>query len=229
MIVGLFHETVGHLGVFVSGKVARKEYSQIVEVLKSIEQLSPGLYLMRIQEERTEGRPTFTVSFEEKRLEDLRRLNKLERRDERPFAVVSAVSELGERAYLMFVRPWLQHLRSEPMAQLGRALHPQRVQHWASSDLNPLMWPFAPLAESVKSVRQPVAPDNPFLALERLGSTAISASWDLVPRPARRRDRVNVLPDLRRPDEPGHPGGGRARDRAGPDRAARVARGPQGA
>jgi len=57
--------------------------------------------------------------------------------------------------------------------------HPQRVQHWASSDLNPLMWPFAPLAESVKTVRQPVASDNPFLALERLGSDAISASWDL--------------------------------------------------
>jgi len=179
VIVGLFHETVGHLGVFVSGKVARKEYSQIVEVLKSIEQLPPGLYLMRIQEERTEGRPTFTVSFEEKRLEDLRRLNKLERRDERPFAVVSDVSELGERAYLMLVRPWLRHWRSEPMAQLGRAFHPQRVQHWASSDLNPLMWPFAPLAESVKTVRQPVSSDNPFLALERLGSDAISASWDL--------------------------------------------------
>jgi len=180
VIVGLFHKTVGHLGVFVSGKVARKEYSQIVEVLKSIEQLSPGLYLMRIQEaERTNGRPSYTVSFEEKELEDLRQLNKLERRDERPFAVVSAVSELGERAYLMLARPWLRHLRSEPMAQLGRVFHPQRVQQWAWSDLNPLMWPFAPLAESVKAVRQPVASDNPFVALERLGSTAISASWDL--------------------------------------------------
>jgi hypothetical protein len=41
------------------------------------------------------------------------------------------------------------------------------------------MWPLAPLAESVKTVRQPVASDNPFLALERLGSHAISASWDL--------------------------------------------------
>jgi pimeloyl-ACP methyl ester carboxylesterase len=180
VIVGLFHESVGHLGVLVSGKVARKEYSQIVEVLKSIEQLSPGLYLMRIQEAgRTDGRPSYTVSFEEKELEDLRQLNKLQRRDERPFAVVSAVSELGERAYLMFVRPWLRHWRSEPMAQLGRVFHPQRIQQWAWSDLNPLMWPLAPLAESVKAVRQPIASDNPFLALERLSSTAISASWDL--------------------------------------------------
>jgi pimeloyl-ACP methyl ester carboxylesterase len=181
VIVGLFHESVGHLGVFVSGKVARKEYTQIVEVLKSIEQLDPGLYLMRIQETRgTDGRPSYTVSFEEKDLEDLRRLNKLERRDERPFAVVSAVSDLGERAYMMFVRPWLQYFRSEPVAQLARVFHPQRVQEWAWSDLNPLMRPLGPLAEGAKAARKPVAPDNPFLALERLGSTAISASWDLV-------------------------------------------------
>jgi pimeloyl-ACP methyl ester carboxylesterase len=180
VIVGLFHGSVGHLGVFVSGKVARKEYSQIVEVLKSIEHLNPGLYLMRIQEaERTNGRASYTVSFEEKELEDLRKLNKLERRDERPFAVVSEVSDLGERAYFMLVRPWLRYFRSEPMAQLARVFHPQRVQQWAWSDLNPMMWPLAPLAEGVKSVRQPMSPDNPFLALERLGSTAISASWDV--------------------------------------------------
>jgi pimeloyl-ACP methyl ester carboxylesterase len=180
VIVGLFHETVGHLGVFVSGKVARKEYSQIVEVLRSIEQLRPGLYLMQIQEvKQSNGRPSYTVSFEEKRLEDLRRLNKLERRDERPFAVVSQVSELSERAYLMFVRPWLRPWRNEPMAQLGRVFHPQRVQQWALSDLNPLMWPLGPLAGVVKAARQPAAADNPFLSLERLGSAGISASWDL--------------------------------------------------
>jgi pimeloyl-ACP methyl ester carboxylesterase len=180
VIVGLFHETIGHLGIFVSSKVARKEYSQIVEVLKSIEQLPPGLYLMRIQQEtRANGRPSYTVSFEEKRLEDLRRLNKLERRDERPFAAVSAVSDLGERAYLMLARPWLRPWRNEAMAQLGRVFHPQRVQQWAWSDLNPLMWPFAPLADTVKTARQPAAPDNPYLTLERLGSDLISAGWDL--------------------------------------------------
>jgi len=181
VIVGLFHETIGHLGIFVSGKVARKEYSQIVEVLKSIEQLPPGLYLMQIQEVAgADGRPSYTVSFEEKRLEDLRRLNKLERKDERPFAVVSAVSDLGERAYLMLVRPWLRPWRNEPTARLRRVLHPQRVQHWACSGLNPLMWPLAPLAGVVKAARQPAAPDNPFFALERRSSEMISAGWDLV-------------------------------------------------
>src|SRR5262249_46893856 len=49
VIVGLVHQDVGHLGIFVSGKVARKEHSQIVSVLESIEQLPPGLYAMDIK------------------------------------------------------------------------------------------------------------------------------------------------------------------------------------
>ena len=49
-IVGLLHEDVGHLGIFVSGKVAKKEHAQIVEVLKYIQQLPPGLYGMDIEE-----------------------------------------------------------------------------------------------------------------------------------------------------------------------------------
>ena len=50
VIVGLFHEDVGHLGIFVSGRVAKKEHAQIVEVLKYIESLRPGLYVMEIKE-----------------------------------------------------------------------------------------------------------------------------------------------------------------------------------
>ena len=48
VIVGLLHQNVGHLGIFVSGKVAKKEHAQIVSVLKSIELLPPGLYGMQI-------------------------------------------------------------------------------------------------------------------------------------------------------------------------------------
>ncbi len=42
VIVGLLHQDIGHLGIFVSGKVARKEHAQIVEVLKSIEIAAAG-------------------------------------------------------------------------------------------------------------------------------------------------------------------------------------------
>ncbi len=52
VIVGLMHEDVGHLGIFVSGKVAKKEGAQIASVLKSIEALPPGLYGMQIAEQK---------------------------------------------------------------------------------------------------------------------------------------------------------------------------------
>ena len=42
VIVGLLHEDIGHLGIFVSGKVAKKEHAQIVSVLKSIERAAAG-------------------------------------------------------------------------------------------------------------------------------------------------------------------------------------------
>jgi poly(3-hydroxyalkanoate) synthetase len=34
VIVGLLHQSAGHLGIFVSGAVAKKEHAQIVSVLK---------------------------------------------------------------------------------------------------------------------------------------------------------------------------------------------------
>ena len=52
VIVGLLHKNVGHLGIFVSGKVAKKEHAQIVSVLKSVEALPPGLYGMKIREHK---------------------------------------------------------------------------------------------------------------------------------------------------------------------------------
>ena len=55
-IVGLIHEDIGHLGIFVSGKVAKKEHAQIVEVLKYIQQLPPGLYGMEITRRLRRGR-----------------------------------------------------------------------------------------------------------------------------------------------------------------------------
>ena len=52
VIVGLMHQNIGHLGIFVSGKVAKKEHAQIVSVMKSVEMLPPGLYAMKIDRHR---------------------------------------------------------------------------------------------------------------------------------------------------------------------------------
>ena len=105
-IVGLIHQDVGHLGIFVSGKVAKKEHAQIVSVLKYIQQLPPGLYGMEIHETTgADGTVEYDVTLHERKLEDLKRLQKYDRVDEKPFEAVAALSELTERAYALLVRP----------------------------------------------------------------------------------------------------------------------------
>lgn len=180
VIVGLLHPDVGHLGIFVSGKVARREHSQIVEVLRHIESLRPGLYLMEIEEKKgADGKVEYEVTLEERRLEDLRRLNRLERKDEKPFEVVAALSAANERLYRLFVRPFLRPLINEGAAAWRRAFHPLRVQRWAVSDLNPLLWPLGALAAAVRSARQAAPPDNPFRVAEKAAATEITAGLDL--------------------------------------------------
>jgi pimeloyl-ACP methyl ester carboxylesterase len=180
VIVGLLHPDVGHLGIFVSGRVAKKEHAQIVEVLKYIENLRPGLYLMNIHETKGPGgRVEYEVTLEERRLEDLRQANRFERRDEKAFATVAVLSEATERLYTLFARPFLRPLVNEGMAAWARAFHPLRVQRWAVSDLNPLLWPLAPLASMVKTARRPAPPENPYRRAEKAASEAVTATLDL--------------------------------------------------
>lgn len=42
VIVGLMHDSVGHLGIFVSGAIARREHAQIVDLLEYVEALPPA-------------------------------------------------------------------------------------------------------------------------------------------------------------------------------------------
>jgi hypothetical protein len=180
VIVGLLHEDVGHLGIFVSGRVAKKEHAQIVEVLKHVEALRPGLYLMEIHEEKgADGKTEYEVTIEERRLEDLCRLNRFERHDEKPFDVVAEVSALSERAYTLFARPFVRPLVNETTAELGRAFHPLRWQRWAVSDLNPWLWPLPALASAVKAGRRAAPPDNPCRRAEKAASDVITAGLDL--------------------------------------------------
>ncbi|MDF2463415.1 MAG: hypothetical protein K0Q43_1650 [Ramlibacter sp.] len=180
VIVGLMHKDIGHLGIFVSGSVAKKEHAQIVSTLKSIEALPAGLYGMEIEERKpAHGEPFYDVSFAPLRLEDIAaRLNRYQREDELPFEAVKGLSELNQRAYELAGRPLVQALATESGASLARAFHPLRLQRWAVSDLNPWLWWLAPAAQAAKARRQPLAPDHPLRQLESTVSDMTSASLD---------------------------------------------------
>jgi hypothetical protein len=180
VIVGLLHETIGHLGIFVSGKVATKEHAQIVEVLKSIEALPPGLYGMKISETKARnGSVGYEVSFVERQLEEITaQLNRFERKDEEPFEAVARVSEFNQRAYELFAQPIVQAMSNDTSAKLGRRMHPVRLEQEIASDRNPWLAWVAPMAAAVKAARQPAPADSPLKAAERAGSEFISASLD---------------------------------------------------
>ncbi len=179
-IVGLLHQDVGHLGIFVSGQVAKKEHAQIVEVLKYIQQLPPGLYGMHIDEHVDDrGEMTYEVTLAERKVEDLRTMQKYDRMDEKPFEAVAAMSELLERAYSLLVRPYVRDATPEWLAKAMRDFHPLRSQYWAISDKNPWLWPLSHVANSVRSQRRARSDDNDNVKLEKLMSEMISARLDL--------------------------------------------------
>ena len=182
VIVGLVHEDIGHLGIFVSGKVAKKEHAQIVSVMKSVELLPPGLYAMHIDTKKdADGKDEYEVSFQERRLEDIAaRLNRFERNDEKPFEAVAAVSEFNQRAYELFAQPVVQSMSNDMTAKLARQFHPLRFQRWALSDVaNPWLAWVAPMAQAVKSQRKAVAADDPARKIEGAMAELVSASLDL--------------------------------------------------
>ncbi len=178
-IVGLIHEDIGHLGIFVSGKVAKKEHTQIVSVLKYIQALPPGLYGMEIHEStNADGDVEYDVTLHERKLEDLKRMQKYDRVDEKPFEAVAALSELTERAYELLVRPVVRDMTPEWLAKVMREWHPLRVQRWWFSDRNPILAPLPYAASIARAYRRPRSTDNVGRKAERVFSEYVSASLD---------------------------------------------------
>ena len=182
-IVYILHQEIGHLGIFVSGRIAQREHAEIVDTLDVIETLPPGLWEMVIEDKQpgmshadlVPGR--YVVRFERRKLDDIRALDRT-REDERPFEAVARVSEIIDGLYRTFVSPWIRSWGSEASAEALRNLHPNRLQHTLWSDRNPWMGVLKQLAETVRRHRRPVTADNPFRVFEQNVSEQIERSLD---------------------------------------------------
>jgi tellurite resistance protein len=176
VIVYIVHPKIGHLGIFVGSKVARKEHTAIIGTVDMIEYLAPGLYEMVIIEGDKPGDGQ-QVEFHERTMTDILELDDgLD--DETAFDSVAAVSRFNDRLYLTFGSPWVRMMTNDWVAETVRQLHPLRVQRYMFSDLNPWMWPLSYLANQVKQQRRPAAADNSFMAWEKDCSSAIQAMLD---------------------------------------------------
>ncbi|MAU51212.1 MAG: alpha/beta hydrolase [Roseovarius sp.] len=178
-IVYMVHEQVGHLGIFVSGSVAKREHSEMTSTLATIESLAPGLYEMVIEDVQGEGQERrFTVSFVERGFDDIRAIDD-PFEDERPFAAVARSSEIQAQLYEQMVRPLVKAAVTPSMAEAGRALHPQRTSRAVFASRNPAMKSVESMAEKIRAERHAAAPDNPFVKAETLWIEAATQVIDL--------------------------------------------------
>ncbi len=180
-IIYMVHDSVGHLGIFVSSSIAKKEHSEVASTIKTIEALAPGLYEMLIEEERGEGvNKHFVVSFAERRLDDIRLLDDGTRDEEKAFAAVDRLSQLTAEVYELWGRPLVRGMTTPATAQAIKTLNPARVQRLSMSDRNPAMGWIAGAAETARQDRKPVPPDHPFRQMEKIWADAVEQSLDLM-------------------------------------------------
>ncbi len=183
VIVYLLHPEVGHLGIFVGSKIARKEHNEIIKSIEVINSLPPGLYEMKIVEKgHVVGISDYDVLFEEREMSALLALNDTAGKmseQEADFSRVAAVSDINDAVYRAFFSPWIKMISNPASAELMRELHPLRVSKYIFSDrLNPFMAPFKFFAPFVLKNRKPVRADNPLLELQNLVSDSIVAGLE---------------------------------------------------
>ena len=183
VIIYMIHPNVGHLGIFVGSKAAKKEHLEIIKSIDIIDVLAPGLYEMIIVDKgKKEGVSDYDVRFIERDIKDLMALNadkETMKEEDADFSRVAAVSEMNDWLYNVFASPFVKMFSTKTSAEIIKQLHPLRVNKYIFSDtINPFMRIFKTLSPVVKKNRSPVSPDNPFTALEKIVSDSIVALLD---------------------------------------------------
>ena len=183
-IVYSVHANVGHLGIFVSGGVARKEHGEFSSNIDLIDVLPPGLY-EAVFEAKSDATASpdlvsgeWIMRCETRTLDDIRALGGNDAADERRFATVARVSEMNLALYRTFVQPAVRTMLPPAMAEMIWEMHPLRLQYQLLSDANPFLAPVKAMAEQAREQRTPAAADNPFVQLQETLSRQIVAGLD---------------------------------------------------
>ena len=183
-IVYAVHESIGHLGIFVSGGVALKEHAEFASNIDLIDVLPPGLY-EAVLERKAPDDPTaaltgsdYIACFQPRTLDHIRALGGNDAEDNRRFATVARVSEINHGLYRTFASPFVRASTNDAFAAGLRRMHPLRLPYELWSDRNPWARFVERAADLVRTHRQVAAADNPFLVWQRHLSEQIIAALD---------------------------------------------------
>jgi len=183
-IVYTIHDSVGHLGIFVSGGVAKKQHQEFSSNIDLIDTLPPGLYEAVLESKTADTASPdlaggdWVMRCEARTLEDIRALGGNDAADERRFATAARVSEINLALYRALLQPAVRAAVSSPIADWLQQMHPLRLQYELFSDSNPMMAGLAAMADQVRKNRKPANRDNPFIDLQEKISQQIVAALD---------------------------------------------------
>jgi Protein of unknown function (DUF3141) len=183
-IVYTVHETVGHLGIFVSGGVAKKEHNEFSSNIDLIDMLPPGLYEATFERKSGDTIHPDLVSgdwvmrCEARTLDDIRAMGCNSPEDERRFATAARVSEINLSLYRAFMQPMVKAFVTPSVADWLKHWHPVRMSYEAFNNANPFMQAIAKAADQVREQRKPAAKDNPFIVAQEKVSEQIVRSLD---------------------------------------------------
>ena len=183
-IVYSVHQKIGHLGIFVSGGVARKEHTEFSNNIDLIDVLPPGLYEAIFERKGADtvnadlASGDWVMRCEERTLDDIGALGGNGQADDRCFAAAAELSEINLALYRAFAQPFVRALANPPMAEWMQKLHPLRLPYELFSDANPMMAMVKPMTTWVREHRSAVSPDNPFIGWQENTSKQVIAALD---------------------------------------------------
>lgn len=184
-IVYCIHDTTGHLGIFVSSSVSRKEHTEFTDNMDYIDVLPPGLYRTDVNdiESLDQAGPSddnYLLTFTRQDIESLDEVVNPIEADDRRFAAVEHLSRVNLGIYRTWLQPLIRAVVTPETARLSRRFHPLRLRYRLFSDNNPVMSGVAEMAAAVTAERHPVNDHNRWRQLEKMGSDMIENTLDKV-------------------------------------------------
>jgi hypothetical protein len=183
-IVYTVHESAGHLGIFVSGSVARKEHDEFASNIDFLDTLPPGLYEAVLEPRNPEEAGDHLVGgdwimrCEPRTLDDIRAMGGNDPEDDRRFATAARMSEINLALYRTFAQPFVRAAVTPEIAETLRKMQPLRLSYSMMGRGTPMGAWLASTAASVEDNRKAAAPDNPFLAMQEMLSHQIVEGFE---------------------------------------------------
>jgi len=170
-IVYTLHPDCGHLGIFVSKKIALLQHKTIFERMSEFESLDSGIYELVFDENGASN-------LQPRTLADIRSLDDREKWEDQALQTLARLSRFYESAYGLFLRPWIKAMAFEKVASFQKTLHPMRSSRMFFSSRNPFMSWVNVLANFIKPGYEELPPEkNIFKQIEKNIADQLVEIW----------------------------------------------------